>query len=131
MVKDPNNLKSFPFGLNEKQVDLISSALLLVKPQGRPTNPLETSDRPTQLVDIPATIYDSVGLSVVTHEGRSVLTEAYPADSTQHLFVGFFQQHDGRNIMLGQQTKQAEIYRLTWSRQEGWVLRQPPLDAKW
>lgn len=82
-----------------------AQALLIVKPVGAARHPLHISCAPTQLVDIPATIADAVGLNVKSGRGVPFRTLANTSPRVWHLFTGLQKQgglfqpnHDGAGI---------------------------------
>jgi hypothetical protein len=96
-------------------------ALLLIKPPLAKLNDLSTSLAPTQLVDIPATIYDLLRIEAPSTDGQSVflLNEASPR--TIHLFPGVYQRDEKGNAgVLGRRLKEAMLGHLSYSEGGGW-----------
>jgi hypothetical protein len=91
--------------IRPEELDSLTRSLLLIKPPGRAGVPLEVSQKPAQLVDIPATLYDLVNVTprIRPPQGISLLASAFPSDREAHLFLGYRQRtKDGRFIFLGQ-----------------------------
>lgn len=115
------------------ELDNTARALLLIKPPGRAGVPLEISERPTQLVDLPATIYDMEGItpSVLPEEGQSVLARDFPLDRESHLFLGYTQIDDWRRrITLGKDFQEGELIHFSYTPSVGWK-RYPNLPVTW
>ncbi len=113
-------------------LDKTARSLLLVKPQGRAGIPLETSERLTQLVDLPATIYDMLDVvpTVPPQEGQSVLSRGFPRDREIHLFLGYTQIDErGRRIWLGSDFQEGEMNHFSYNASTGWK-RYPNLPFK-
>jgi hypothetical protein len=104
-------------------IDSLTRALLLVKPPGRASVPLEISARAAQLVDIPATIYEAVGMVPRTQppHGRSLLSADFPADREVHVFVGYRQTDEhGRFLFLGRDFDAGELNHFSYQESGGW-----------
>jgi len=61
-----------------KFVESRSQALLLIKPPSKSKIPLKVSQRLTQLLDLPASLYDLLGLRVQAPQGISVFSRDFP-----------------------------------------------------
>jgi hypothetical protein len=82
------NLRNY----SAKEIDNITRALLLIKPPLQSRKPLVILDRPTQLADIPATLYDLLGFPVRAREGESVFSPDFPEIREIHMFIGLIAQ---------------------------------------
>jgi hypothetical protein len=87
--------------LPAEEIEMFAHALLLFKAPQQVQDELVVSERETQLVDIPATIYDLAGLSVKTEEGMSIRREDFPTGREIHVFEGYAQgeQHSTQKII--------------------------------
>jgi hypothetical protein len=74
--------------------DNVTCALLLIKPPLQSGKPLVISDRPTQLADIPATLYDLLDLPVRAREGEPVFSPDFPETREIDIFLGLYRQTD-------------------------------------
>lgn len=104
------------------------ASLLLFKPAGAAPAPLQFSDRPTQLLDIPATLYASLDWQVATPAGRSFVAPDYPADQERSVYFGYMQRKGDQIIWFGKDIRVGEINHFSWSAAAGWKV-YPNLQA--
>jgi hypothetical protein len=122
------NLRNYP----AKEIGNITRALLLIKPPLQSRKPLVISDRPTQLADIPATLYDLLGLPVRAREGESVFSPDFPEDREIHIFIGLHLQRDekGKKRVFGQDLFEGEANHFSFTGGEGWKV-YPNIHVRW
>ncbi len=119
-------------------VDCFSRALLLVKAAGSRGNALEISSRPTQLLDVRATLQALARLEGPTGDGTFVLADSFPNERERSLIAGSFQPLKARTrgssafkkfIHLCQGVKRGQLDRYVHSSRSGsWAIR-PDLDV--
>jgi hypothetical protein len=122
-----------PRGLRVGQIQSRTRALLLIKPPLQSGKPLVISDRPTQLVDIPATVYDLLDLPVRVKEGESVFSPDFPETQEIHVFVGLVVQEDrkkGKNYRWGKNLFEGEANHFSFTNGKGWKV-YPNIPVRW
>jgi hypothetical protein len=137
-IKDPNY--EMPSEV-EKKVDTLNQggalpasrvnakthALLLIKLPSHSGEPLVVSNRLTQLADIPATIYDFLGLRVHVKEGMSVFLPDFPIDREVHMFIGFMQRDEQGEI---KGLREGQVCHLSFTDGKGWKI-YPNIHVLW
>jgi hypothetical protein len=120
-----------PRGFRVGQVESRTLALLLIKPPSQSGKPLIVSDRPTQLVDIPATLYDLIDLPVHTKDGESVFSPDFPQNREIHIFSGLIiQTKDGKEYRFGENLFEGEANHLSFTKGKGWKI-YPNISVRW
>jgi len=121
-----------PRGARVGQVENRTLVLLLIKPPLQSGKPLVISDRPTQLVDIPATLYDLLDLPVRVKEGESVFSPDFPQTREIHIFAGFNIQTDekGKEYRFGENLFEGEANHLSFTNGKGWKV-YPNIPVRW
>lgn len=110
-------------GLSFPAVDQLSRALLMIKPPQRDKEPIAVSDHPTQLADIPATLYHLLDLPVRTAEGISVFNPSFPMERTRDIYVGFMQlDESGVSRVFGETFRKGEMNHYSQSPSNGWQI---------
>ncbi len=95
--------------------------LLLIKPAGAAGTPLKVSDSPTQLADIPATVYDILGLPFTPEEGKSVFSLSESEEREIHMFSGFVSLDlNGVIGFAGKQVFNGNLFHLSYTGGKGW-----------
>ncbi|MGO9566854.1 MAG: sulfatase-like hydrolase/transferase [Desulfomonilaceae bacterium] len=95
--------------------------LLLIKPAGAAGTPLKVSDSPTQLADIPATVYDILGLPFTPEVGKSVFSLSESEEREIHMFSGFVGlDPNGVVVFAGKQVFNGNLFHLSYTRGKGW-----------
>jgi hypothetical protein len=122
------NLRKYP----AKAIDNITLALLLIKPPLQSGKPLVVSDLPTQLADIPATVYDLLDLPVRVEEGDSVFSPDFPEAREIHIFIGLHAQIDekGRKRVFGEDLIEGEANHFSFTNGKGWKI-YPNIPVRW
>jgi hypothetical protein len=115
-----------------KGIDNVTCALLLIKPPLQSGKPLVVSNRPTQLLDIPATLYDLLDLPVRAREGASVFSPDFPKTREIHMFLGLWYQKDeqGKEYIFGQNLFKGEANHFSFTNGKGWKI-YPDIHARW
>jgi hypothetical protein len=120
-----------PHRLSAKHFVNYTYSLLLVKPPLQSEAPLRISDRPTQLADIPATIYDLQDLSLQTKEGMSVFSADFPETREIHVFAGFMQKDEDKEMhFFGKEILEGEFIHLSFTNGKGWKI-YPDIPVRW
>ncbi|NIO68157.1 MAG: sulfatase-like hydrolase/transferase [Anaerolineae bacterium] len=122
------NLRS----LSAETIDNRTRALLLIKPPLQSRKSLVISDRPTQLADIPATLYDLLDLPVRVREGASVFSPDFPETREIHIFVGLSYQkgEKGKEYRFGQNLFEGEANHFSFTSGIGWKI-YPNIHVRW
>ena len=122
------NLRS----LSAETIDNRTRALLLIKPPLQSRKSLVMSDRPTQLADIPATLYDLLDLPVRVKEGASVFSPDFPETREIHIFVGLSYQkgEKGKEYRFGQNLFEGEANHFSFTSGIGWKI-YPNIHVRW
>jgi len=122
------NLDMYP----AEWIDNITHALLLIKPPLQPTKWLVISDRPTQLADIPATIYDLLDLPARAKEGISAFSPDFPETREAHIFLGLYNQIDekGESRKFGRDLFEGEANHFSFTNGKGWKI-YPNIHVRW
>jgi hypothetical protein len=95
--------------------------LLAIKPPAADASALRTSSAPAQLIDIPATIYDLVGIAGPETDGESVfqLDETTPREI--HLYSGVYKKDStGKTLILGHSVDETDLVHLSYTNGSGW-----------
>jgi hypothetical protein len=95
--------------------------LLAIKPPAADASALRTSSAPAQLIDIPATIYDLVGIAGPDTDGESVfqLDESTPREI--HLYSGVYKKDTtGKTLILGHSIDETDLVHLSYTNGSGW-----------
>jgi Sulfatase len=104
---------------------------LLIKPAGESGDPLKVSSSPTQLADIPATVYEILGLPVKTDEGRSVFSLKENEEREIQMFAGFVKMNDSKKIVFaGKEIFEGNLCHFSYTRCKGWGL-YPEIPWTW
>ncbi|MDQ7782622.1 MAG: hypothetical protein RDU20_07075 [Desulfomonilaceae bacterium] len=86
-----------------------TQALLLIKPPNA-VGDLKTSPVNTQLLDIPATVTDMVGITPIPGKGKSVFSLDPRSEREIHFFFGFRRINEsGRQEVFGRQVKKLDV----------------------
>ncbi len=118
-------------GLSSRVFNSRSFALLLVKPAGKAGQPLEISESPTQLVDIPATLYAILGLPIRTDTGRNVFSVKASERREIPIFAGLVSLGTrGNYVVAGQQVFEGDLCRLGYTKGKPWKL-YPTVHWRW
>jgi len=117
----PEGIQIETWPRSAQELDYWTSALLLVKPAQATGKALIESPRPTQLLDLPNTLYDLLGLPPLAPEGKSVLASDYPADPERHIFTGFrrWDPVKRRQLWFGQDFQEGELNHFIWTEAGG------------
>lgn len=117
-----------PGGIPARKVNPRTHALLLIKPPSNSGKPLVISNRPTQLADIPATVYDLLDLPVHAKEGISVFSPDFPEAREIHIFIGLMKRDakTGRVEIL----HEGQICHLSFTNGRGWKIYSP-IHVRW
>jgi len=107
-------------GLPARQINGMTHALLLVKPPSHLGKSLVISDRPTQLADIPATIYDFLDLPVQAKEGTSVFSSEITSNREIHIFYGFMQVIEKGGVKEFKGLREGPVCHLSFTDGKGW-----------
>ena len=128
----PEKIQIEAWRRSELELDNWTSALLLVKPAGAASAPLIISPRPTQLLDLPNTIYDLLGMAQRAPEGKSVVATDYPKDPERHIFTGFrrWSLSEKRQLWFGQDFFTGELNHFIWTEAAG-MKSSSPLPVTW
>jgi arylsulfatase A-like enzyme len=105
-------------------------ALLAIKPPNASNAPLQISRSSTQLIDIPATVADLLGIDAPATDGTSVfrLSEATPREI--HLYAGVYTTTgDGKVMVLGTSMSETELAHVSYTASKGWTA-YPNLPAR-
>lgn len=98
-------------------------ALLVVKPPFAPGKRLIRSEAPTQLADIPATVYDVLRIPVDTTDGRSVLAVESSEPREIHMYVGMYSNNkNSKGLILGKDIFRTKLGHLSFTNGTGWHL---------
>jgi hypothetical protein len=113
-------------------IDNRTHALLLIKPPLQSGKPLIISDHPTQLVDIPATVYDLLDLPMHAKEGESVFSPNFPETREIHMFFGLYYQGDeeGKKRVFGKDLFEGEANHFSFTNGRGWKV-YPNIPVRW
>jgi len=114
-------------------IDNLTRTLLLIKPPLQSGKPLVISDRPTQLADIPATVYDLLDLPVRVKEGMSVFSPDFPETREIHIFVGLVVQKDEKGkfgLFFGGNLFEGEANHFSFTNGKGWKI-YPNIHVRW
>jgi hypothetical protein len=96
------------------------NALLLVKPPGA-DGAFAISRYPSQLADIPATIYDALGIDGPATDGSSLLQLSVDEPRERHVFFGIFDRDaDGEPLVLGAGVHEKDLAHLSYTSEVGW-----------
>ena len=117
----PEEIQVEPWRRDEQELDYWTSSLLLIKPAGAEGKPLVISRRSTQLLDLPNTIYDLVGMPQTAPEGKSVMAVDYPVDPERHIFTGVRQWSlsEDRQIWFGKDFFTGKLNHFIWTDKAG------------
>ena len=105
-------------------------ALLLIKPAGESGVPLKISDSPTQLADIPATIYGILNLPLSTSDGKCVFALGQTEEREIHMFGGFQKIGFHRVFFPGKQIFEGTLFHVSFTKGKGWKL-YPKMPWHW
>ena len=105
-----------------RHLDIFTAALLMVKPPGSPNTSMVTSKRSTQLLDIPNTLFDMLGMGTSMPEGMSVLAAGYPESVRRHVYPGFrrWDRNLDKQVWIGDEVLEGELNHFTWTSGKGW-----------
>lgn len=117
---------------NAWHLDTFTAALLLVKPPGASSAPMATSQRSTQLLDIPGTVFDMLDLDLQTPEGMSVLSDDYPESVGRHIYPGFrrWDRELDKQVWVGGEVLEGDLNHFVWTSGQGWAVL-PNLPFSW
>jgi hypothetical protein len=104
-------------------------ALLLVKPPGALKRPLQVSDAPTMLLDLPATICRLVGLAECGGLGAPIF-ELDPGQPREiHFYSGYKRAGTKKGMLvLGKHLRSTEMGHFSYTNGQGWKV-YPPFRA--
>ncbi len=108
--------------IDGKGINRASSVLLLIKPANHIGESLTFSDQETQLVDIPATIYDVADIPVQTEEGISIFTNPFPTQREVHIFEGYRQDKDLDDAFFAFERPRAKLNHYSYTKGKGWLI---------
>lgn len=99
-------------------------SLLLVKPPKADAQPLVISTAPSQLLDVPQTIYSAVGLKDVEQtEGRSVLSLTATENRKIHVYSGIYTRNEkGKTQILGRNMLKTTLSHISFEKTQGWKI---------
>jgi hypothetical protein len=97
-------------------------ALLLVKLPGQTFAPLRISERPTMLADLPATVYDALGINKATEQGTPVFKIGESQNREIHMFAGFYRHGVGGELNKMTYNRKGELCHFSFTRGKGWEL---------
>jgi hypothetical protein len=117
-------------GLPASKINDHTHALLLIKPPSHSGKPLVISNRSTQLVDIPATIYDLLDLPVHTKEGMSVFSPEFTDSREIHIFYGFMQITEKGGVKEISELHEGQVGHLSFTDGKGWRI-YPNIHVRW
>jgi Sulfatase len=104
---------------------------LLIKPAGESGEPLKVSSSPTQLADIPATIYKILGLPVKTDEGKPAFSLKENEEREIHMFAGFVKMTEDKKVVFaGKEIFEGNLCHFSYTRCKGWHL-YPEIPWTW
>jgi hypothetical protein len=110
-------------GFSPSEIRDRTFGFLLVKPAGESGDPLKVSSSPTQLADIPATVYSILGLPVKTDEGRSVFSLNENEEREIHMFAGLVKgEGDDKVVYAGKEIFEGNICHFSYTKCKGWHL---------
>lgn len=110
-------------GIRPKSITNKTYALLLVKRAGEYGAPLRISTSPTCLVDLPMTMYDLMGISGKTAEGRSIFDISESEEREIHMFAGFARPGGARTAQMSRMTLlKGELVHFSFTNGKGWKL---------
>jgi arylsulfatase A-like enzyme len=95
-------------------------ALLLIKPPQAKAAPLRVSAAPTQLVDVPATIYELADLRAPGFDGKSVYSLTATDSREIHVFIGIYDVKAGRTLVLGHNIGRKDLAHISYQAGAGW-----------
>jgi hypothetical protein len=123
------NLRRFS---SAETIDSLTCALLLIKPPLQWGRPLVISDSPTQLADIPATLYDLLDLPVRVKEGESFFSPDFPETREIHIFLGLYEQRDekGKRYVFGKNLFEGEANHFSFTSGKGCKI-YPNIHVRW
>ncbi|MEW6530656.1 MAG: sulfatase-like hydrolase/transferase [Thermodesulfobacteriota bacterium] len=101
-------------------------ALFLIKPPGAPEQPLQVSDAPTMLLDLPATICRLAGLEGCAGMGATVF-ELDPAKPREiHFYSGYKRAGTKKGVLvLGKHLRSTEMGHFSFTNGQGWRVYEP------
>jgi hypothetical protein len=94
-------------------------ALLAIKRPFAGTEEIQTSQRQTQLLDIPATIYDVLGIKASASDGQSLFSLSDGSAREIHLYTSL---HDADENALGRELKELSLAHLGYKPGRGWQI---------
>ena len=96
-------------------------SLLVIKPPFAASQQLVASKAPSQLADIPATIYSALNMNVSETEGMSVYELTESEDREIHIFAGIYTRTaKGKALVLGKNATQTTIAHVSYRAGVGW-----------
>ena len=97
-------------------------SLLLVKLPGAKQQPLEVSNSSTQLLDIPETVFDAVGLkNMKATQGQSVFSLEASNPRKIHVFSGIYTRNEnGKTRILGRRVNKVNLGHVSFQLGKGW-----------
>jgi hypothetical protein len=122
----------FKWNWHIKFLEPVVSTLMLLKPPSIGTKPMAVSQHETQLVDVPATLYDILEWPIKTPNGVSALSPERPANRPRDVFVGYLQTQGPANkfVWFGRELHKGELNHFSWDQTRGWVVHDN-LRAFW
>lgn len=95
-------------------------SLLLIKPPGSATSPIQVSNQLTQLADVPATVFQLLGIDAPDTDGRSVFRGPH-GDREVEVYVGVYNENEcGKPQIPGRHAVEANLGRIGFSDRSGW-----------
>ena len=95
--------------------------MLVLKPRAADTTALRYSSAPAQLIDIPASIYDLLGITAPKTDGESVfrLDESVPREI--HLYSGVYKKDSTqKTLILGHSIHETDLVHISYTEGRGW-----------
>ena len=103
------------------------NSLMLIKPPNQASRPLAVSPLITQLVDIPATVADILGIPSAKNDGKPIFSDYQEREVP--VYSGFHRRSkSGKSIVLGRNVKKTKFDHLSYSREKGWRIL-PDIEA--
>ena len=104
-------------------------SLLVVKPPYEFNKAMNVSDVPTQLADIPSTIYDLLGIENGSLEGTSIFRLNNSDQREIHMYAGIYDKTEkGRPLILGSNILDKKLGHFSYTYGKGWRI-YPDIQA--
>jgi len=116
---------------SSRSIENQTHSLLLIKPSLHFGTPFTVSDRPTQLLDVPATLYDILGLPFKSEMGKSAFAPDFPPDREIHTYLGYSQAGPrGTSKVFGKNLFKGEMNHFSYTHNKGWKV-YPNIPVRW